>query len=108
MPPMVADAGSVADTVDPTSGASPSSSGWSTGPCPVKNSDAIVPTTAGFAGALAEPSAFSTAARPCAFMKTPGAAGCTVIGKGAESTPVTRTTTVAGPGGIPYGTCALT
>src|SRR5258708_40309803 len=63
---------------------------------------------AGFADVVAERSAFNTAACPCVFIKTPGAAGCTVIGKGRENTPVTRTITVAGPGGIPNGTCALT
>src|SRR5882724_6606153 len=105
--PMVAEAGSVADTAVPAAGAAPSSTGWATGPCPVKNSDTIVPPTAGFAGVLTEPSALSTAACPCVFMKTPGAAGCTVIVNAGEITPVTRTSTVAEPGGIPFGTCAL-
>src|SRR5882672_3833320 len=67
----------------------------------------MVPTTAGVAGVFAEPSAFRTAACPCLFMKTPGAAGCTVMVNAGETAPVTRTKTVAGPGGIPYGTCAL-
>src|ERR1700689_1250940 len=103
---MVADVGDVAQTTPPVPGASPSSITAATGPCPVKKSEMELPGMAGLWEELAEPSEFTAAARPFTVNKA-GAAAFTVIAFAADSFPLTRATTLAGPAATSLGTCAL-